>query len=93
LPGGSRRGQGGLQGHAQGDLSQSGRVGAWRLDRDDHGFRARLRRALTLGKGEAVTTTEFKVNLLRPFMPDMGEVTCEANIVSRGRTIGVSEAR
>jgi uncharacterized protein (TIGR00369 family) len=28
-----------------------------------------------------------------PVMPDMGEVTCEANIVSRGRTIGVSEAR
>lgn len=46
-----------------------------------------------LKKGEAVTTTEFKVNLLRPVLPDMGEVTCEANIVTRGRTIGVSEAR
>ena len=46
-----------------------------------------------LKKGEALATTEFKLNLLRPVMPDMGEGTCEANIVSRGRTIGVSEAR
>ncbi len=46
-----------------------------------------------LKKGEALTTTEFKVNLLRPVLPDMGEVTCEASIVTRGRTIGVSEAR
>lgn len=46
-----------------------------------------------LKKGEALTTTEFKVNLLRPVLPDMGELTCEANIVTRGRTIGVSEAR
>ncbi|WP_425418875.1 PaaI family thioesterase [Oricola indica] len=46
-----------------------------------------------LKKGEALATTEFKLNLLRPVLPDMGEVSCEANIVSRGRTIGVSEAR
>ncbi|WP_421852242.1 PaaI family thioesterase [Oricola sp.] len=47
----------------------------------------------TLKPGEAYTTAEFKVNLLRPIMPDTGEVTCVATIVSRGRTIGVSECR
>lgn len=46
-----------------------------------------------LRKGEAVTTTEFKVNLLRPILPETGAVTCVANIVSRGRTVGVSECR
>ncbi|MFZ2099544.1 MAG: PaaI family thioesterase [Oricola sp.] len=46
-----------------------------------------------LKKGEAFTTTEFKVNLIRPILPDTGEVTCEAKVVSRGRTIGVSECR
>ena len=46
-----------------------------------------------LRKGEAFTTTEFKVNLIRPILPDTGEVTCEAKVVSRGRTIGVSECR
>ena len=47
----------------------------------------------TLKKGEAYTTTEFKVNLIRPILPDTGEVACEGLIVSRGRTIAVSEAR
>jgi uncharacterized protein (TIGR00369 family) len=46
-----------------------------------------------LRKGEAFTTTEFKVNLIRPILPDTGEVTCEAKVVSRGRTTGVSECR
>jgi uncharacterized protein (TIGR00369 family) len=46
-----------------------------------------------LRKGEAFTTTEFKVNLIRPITPETGEVTCEAKVVSRGRTIGVSECR
>jgi uncharacterized protein (TIGR00369 family) len=47
----------------------------------------------TLQKGEAYTTAEFKVNLTRPIMPGMGEVTCEAHVVHRGRTLAVSEAR
>ena len=47
----------------------------------------------TLKPGEAYTTAEFKVNLIRPIMPDTGEVTCTATIVSRGRTVGVSECR
>ncbi|MCI5077413.1 PaaI family thioesterase [Oricola sp.] len=46
-----------------------------------------------LKQGEAFTTTEFKVNLIRPITPETGEVACEAKIVSRGRTIGVSECR
>lgn len=46
-----------------------------------------------LKKGEAFTTTEFKVNLIRPITAETGLVTCEAKVVSRGRTIGVSECR
>jgi len=46
-----------------------------------------------LKKGEGFTTTEFKVNLIRPVTPETGEVTCEAKVVSRGRTTGVSECR
>ncbi|QRM54829.1 PaaI family thioesterase [Sinorhizobium sp. BG8] len=42
--------------------------------------------------GEAYTTVEFKVNLVRPVLPDMGEVFCEGKIVHRGRTIATSEA-
>lgn len=46
----------------------------------------------TLAVGEAYTTVEFKVNLVRPLMPNMGEVSCEGRIVHRGRTIATSEA-
>ncbi|MDF1631859.1 PaaI family thioesterase [Mycoplana sp. MJR14] len=42
--------------------------------------------------GEAYTTVEFKVNLVRPVLPGMGEVTCEGRLVHRGRTIATSEA-
>ena len=37
--------------------------------------------------GEAYTTIEFKLNLVRPVLPGMGEVFCEGRIVHRGRTI------
>ncbi len=46
----------------------------------------------TVKPGEAYTTVEFKVNLVRPPLPDMGEVFCEGRIVHRGRTIATSEA-
>lgn len=46
----------------------------------------------TLAKGEAYTTAEFKVNLTRPITPRTGVVTCESNMVHRGRTLAVSEA-
>jgi len=46
----------------------------------------------TMKPGEAYTTVEFKVNLVRPIMPETGEVTCEGVVVHRGRTIATSEA-
>lgn len=46
----------------------------------------------TLGKGEAYTTAEFKVNLTRPITPDTGEVVCEGKVIHKGRTLAVSEA-
>jgi uncharacterized protein (TIGR00369 family) len=42
--------------------------------------------------GEAYTTAEFKVNLIRPISPQTGEVVCEGRVVHRGRTLAVSEA-
>ncbi len=46
-----------------------------------------------LGKGEAYTTAEFKVNLIRPVTTKTGVVDCEGTVVHRGRTTAVSEAR
>lgn len=46
----------------------------------------------TVAPGEAYTTIEFKVNLVRPLLPGMGEVVCEGRLVHRGRTIATSEA-
>ena len=46
----------------------------------------------TLEIGEAYTTAEFKVNLVRPITPRTGEVVCEGRVVHRGRTLAVSEA-
>jgi len=46
----------------------------------------------TLGRGEAYTTAEFKVNLTRPITPQTGEVVCEGRVIHRGRTLAVSEA-
>ena len=46
----------------------------------------------TLAPGEGYTTVEFKLNLTRPVLPDMGELACEGRIVHRGRTIATSEA-
>lgn len=46
----------------------------------------------TLAPGEGYTTVEFKVNLVRPLLPGMGEVSCEGKVVHRGRTIATSEA-
>ena len=46
-----------------------------------------------LKKGEAYTTAEFKVNLVRPITPRTGLVECEGLVVHKGRTLAVSEAR
>lgn len=45
-----------------------------------------------LGKGEAYTTAEFKVNLTRPITPQTGEVRCEGRVLHKGRTLALSEA-
>jgi uncharacterized protein (TIGR00369 family) len=45
-----------------------------------------------LVKGEAYTTAEFKVNLVRPITPQTGEVVGEGRVVHKGRTLAVSEA-
>lgn len=45
-----------------------------------------------LDKGEAYTTAEFKVNLIRPITPKTGKVICEGKVVHRGKTLAVSEA-
>lgn len=45
-----------------------------------------------LEPGEAYTTVEFKVNLIRAITPKTGEVVCEGKVVHKGRTTGVSEA-
>lgn len=46
----------------------------------------------TLAPGEAYTTVEFKVSLMRPITPQTGAVRCEGRIVHRGRRTAVSEA-
>lgn len=45
----------------------------------------------TLGKGEAWTTLELKLNLTRPMSKDTGVVRAEGRIVHRGRTIATSD--
>lgn len=45
----------------------------------------------TLEKGEAYTTLEFKINLVRPLTKNTGNVIAEGRIVHRGRTVATSE--
>lgn len=42
--------------------------------------------------GEAYTTAEFKVNLIRPITTRTGEVVCEGKVIHKGKTLAVSEA-
>jgi uncharacterized protein (TIGR00369 family) len=46
----------------------------------------------TLQQGEAYTTLELKVNLVRALTKDTGRVTAEGKIVYRGRTVGTADA-
>lgn len=46
----------------------------------------------TLKPGEGYTTAEFKINLVRPILPETGEVFCEGKLVHRGRTLATTEA-
>jgi uncharacterized protein (TIGR00369 family) len=45
----------------------------------------------TLAKGEAWTTLELKLNLVRPITKDTGTVRAEGRIVHRGRTVATSD--
>jgi uncharacterized protein (TIGR00369 family) len=45
----------------------------------------------TLAKGEAWTTLELKLNLVRPISEDTGPVRAEGRIVHRGRTVATSD--
>ncbi len=44
-----------------------------------------------LAAGRTMTSVEFKVNFLRPALPDRGPVTARARVVQRGRRIGVCD--
>lgn len=45
----------------------------------------------TLAKGEAWTTLELKLNLVRPITKDTGLVSADGRIIHRGRTVATSE--
>jgi len=45
----------------------------------------------TLAKGEAYTTLEFKLNLVRPLTAETGPVSAEGRLVHRGRTVATAE--
>jgi uncharacterized protein (TIGR00369 family) len=45
----------------------------------------------TLGKGDAWTTLELKLNLVRPLTKDTGPVRAEGRVIHRGRTVATSE--
>jgi len=44
-----------------------------------------------LDAGELCTTTSLTVNMVRPLMPDAGEVRCEGRLVHRGRRLATAE--
>lgn len=45
----------------------------------------------TLERGEAWTTLELKLNLVRPITKDTGPVSADGRIIHRGRTVATSE--
>ena len=45
----------------------------------------------TMAKGEAWTTLELKLNLVRPISKDTGPVRAEGRIIHRGRTVATAE--
>jgi uncharacterized protein (TIGR00369 family) len=47
----------------------------------------------TLPAGQGYTTVEFKLNLVRPIMPEVGPLRAEGNVVNGGRTIATAEGR
>jgi uncharacterized protein (TIGR00369 family) len=47
----------------------------------------------TAAPGEAIATLDLKVNLLRPVLPDMRELTAEAEVIHRGRSLAIASCR
>lgn len=47
----------------------------------------------TLPAGTRYTTVDLKVNYLRPAVPDGRELSCSADVIHRGRTIGLASAK
>ena len=47
----------------------------------------------TLEKGIGSTTLEFKITFVRPITPEMGLITAEGKVLSRGRRVGAAEGR
>ncbi len=45
----------------------------------------------TVPAGQGYTTVEFKLNLVRPIMPDTGPLRAEGKVINAGRTIATSE--
>src|SRR5262245_48378814 len=45
----------------------------------------------TLAKGEAWTTLELKLNMVRPITADTGPIRAEGRLIHRGRTVATSD--
>lgn len=47
----------------------------------------------TLRSGEAYTTVEVKVNMVRPIQPDTGPIRAQGSVIHRGRTIATADGK
>jgi uncharacterized protein (TIGR00369 family) len=47
----------------------------------------------TVAAGQGYTTVEFKLNLVRPILPDTGPLRADGKVINAGRTIATSEGR
>jgi uncharacterized protein (TIGR00369 family) len=47
----------------------------------------------TVPRGQGYTTVEFKLNFVRPVMPDTGPLRAEGKVINAGRTIATSDGR
>jgi uncharacterized protein (TIGR00369 family) len=47
----------------------------------------------TLDRGISSTTLEFKISLVRPIMPETGQIRAEGKVLNCGRRVGTAEGR
>lgn len=64
--------------------------GGWAATLLDSALGSAVHAALPVATG--YSTIEYKVNLVRPILPETGEVICEGRLVHLGRTIATSQA-